>query len=157
MNSSKKKEIIDFSTVDKMKNNLKTFSKYYNNIFIICDDLPYDFRKRLRYLRECNGMTREKLEETSYISVQTIKEIETNKERGYSIETIIALCIGMKLPPFLSFELLKSGGFNIENNMIKKNFLYCFILRNLYGDTIDSVNDFLKLNDLQALSAKNKS
>lgn len=154
MNSNKKKRIMDFSNIDKMKSDPKLFHKYYHNIFVICDELPYDFRKRLRYLRECSGMTREKLEETSYISVQTIKEIEINKDRGYSIETIVALCIGMKLPPFLSFELLKTGGFDIENTMIKKNCLYCFILRDLYNETIDDINNFLEINGLQALSIK---
>lgn len=145
---------MNFDHIDEMENNPQLFSKYYKNIFIICDTLPYDFRKRLRYLRECSGMTREKLEETSYISVQTIKEIETNTERGYSIETIVSLCIGMSLPPFFSFELLKIGGFNIENNTIKKNCIYCFLLRNLYDCTIDDVNNFLEVNELQPLSIK---
>jgi len=152
MNSNKK--IMNFSNIDKMKNNPKLFNKYYHNIFVICDELPYDFRKRLRYLRECSGMTREKLEETSYISVQTIKEIEINKDRGYSIETIVALCVGMKLPPFLSFELLKIGGFDIENTMIKKNCIYSFALRNLYNETIDDINNFLEINGLPVLSIK---
>lgn len=89
--------IMEFSSIDTIKSNPELLNKDYNNISIICDGLPYNFRKLLRYLRECRGMTREKLEETSYISVQTIKEIETNKERGYSLETIIALCIGMYL------------------------------------------------------------
>lgn len=145
---------MDFDNIDEMEENPKLFSKYYKSIFIVCNALPYDFRKRLRYLRECRGMTREKLEEVSYISVQTIKEIETNIGRGYSIETIIALCIGMNLPPFFSFELLKIGGFNIENNMIKKNCIYCFILRNLYDSPIDDINNFLETNGLQPLSIK---
>lgn len=152
MNFKKKK--MEFSSIDKIKSNPELLNEDYNNISIICDGMPYDFRKRLRYLRECRGMTREMLEEASHISVQTIKEIETNEERGYSLETIIALCIGMNLPPFLSFELLKIGGFNIENNMVKKNCIYCFLLRNLYDSNLDDINIFLEINELPSLSIK---
>ena len=119
---------------------------------MIFDAIPYNFRKKLRYLRECIGMTREKLEEKSLVSAQTIKEIETNEKRGYSIETIISLCIGMNLPPELSFELIRMGGFNIENNLTKQNCLYCFILRNLYNLGIDEINDFLESNDISPLT-----
>ena len=119
---------------------------------MIFDAIPYNFRKKLRYLRECIGMTREKLEEKSLVSAQTIKEIETNEKRGYSIETIISLCIGMNLPPELSFELIRMSGFNIENNLTKQNCLYCFILRNLYNLGIDEINDFLESNDISPLT-----
>lgn len=147
-----KLKIKDFESIEEIKVNPEKFGEYYNKISVICDDLPYGFRKKIRYLRECIGMTREKLEEKSYISAQTIKEIETNTKRGYSIETLIALCIGMKLPPEFSFDLLRIGGFNIENNISEKNCLYCFILRNLYNSEIDEVNEFLEKNNVEAIS-----
>ena len=97
-------------------------------------------------------MTREKLEEKSYVSAQTIKEIENNEKRGYLLETIISLCIGMKLPPEFSFDLLKSAGFNIENYDNQKNCLYCYILRNLYDCGIDYINEILKANNIPPLT-----
>lgn len=136
-----------FETVNEIIMNPKMFQNYYKKIFEIYDNLPYKFRPRLRYLRESLGYTREQLEDRSYVSAQTIKQIETNDERGYSIETVVALCIGMQLPPDLSFELIKSSGYNIENNDSKKIFLYCYILRYLYNDGIDFINEFLKENN----------
>lgn len=138
--------------VESIKNDPKTFNDYYEKISMISRELPYDFRKRLRYLRECSGFTRERLEEFSYVSVQTIKEIENNENRGYSIETLIALCIGMRLSPFFSFDLLKVAGFDIENNMVRKNCIYAFVLRNFYDASIDEVNEFLKINHLSELT-----
>ena len=152
MKSNKKIRIESFESIKDIKNNPKEFCKYYKKVYKICNEMPYDFRKKLRYLRECIGMTREKLEENSYISVQTIKEIETNRNREYSIETLIALCIGMKLPPEFSFDLIRGSGFNIENNSTEKNCLYCFILRNLYSYSIDEINNFLENNKISALS-----
>lgn len=146
-----KHKIKSFESINDIKVHPEKFGEYYNKVSIICDDLPYNFRKKLRYLRETVGMTREQLEEKSYISSQTIKEIENNNKRGYSVETIIALCIGMKLPPEFSFDLLRIAGFNIENNGNEINCLYCFILRNLYDCGIDYVNEILKINKFPAL------
>lgn len=97
-------------------------------------------------------MTREKLEEKSYISSQTIKEIETNEKRRCSLETITALCIGMSLPPEFSFDLIKMSGFYIENYDNEKSCLYCYILRNLYDCEIDDINHILRINNFDPLS-----
>lgn len=148
----KRQKIKNFESIYEIKSYPKKFESYYSKISILCENLPYDFRDKLRYLRESIGMTREKLEEKSYISSQTIKEIETNKKRGYSLETIIALCIGMKLPPEFSFDLLKMSGFYIENYDNEKSCLYCYILRNLYDCEIDYINQILKMNNFNSLS-----
>lgn len=145
-------KIKGFETLEEIKITPEKFSQYYNKVYQILDSVPYNFRKRLRYYRESVGLTREQLEESSYISAQTIKEIETNDKRGYSVETIIALCIGMKLPPEFSFELIKMSGYNIENNLTKENCIYCFILRNFYNMPIDDINEFLKRNQINELT-----
>lgn len=150
----KKQKIKKFESVGEIKKMPKNFEEYYDKVSVLCEELPYDFRDKLRYLRESMGMTREKLEEMSYISSQTIKEIETNKRRGYSLETIIALCIGMKLPPEFSFDLLKMSGFYIESYDNEKKCLYCYILRNLYDCEIDYVNHVLQINNFDSLSHK---
>lgn len=147
---------LDFESIDDIEQEPDKFNKYYKKISTICNGLPYKFRERLRYLRESMGYTREQLEENSYISVQTIKQIEINSERGYSIETILALCIGMNLPPEFSFDLIRIGGFNIETNSCINNCMYCFILRNMYNLNIDDVNQFLEINGVPPLSLENK-
>lgn len=151
----KRQKIKRFESIYEIKKYPKKFENYYAKISVICDDLPYDFRKKLRYLRESIGMTREKLEEKSYISSQTIKEIETNQKRGYSLETIIALCIGMKLPPEFSFNLIKMAGFHIESYDNEKSCLYCYILRNLYDSPIYDINQILQINNFNPLSQEN--
>lgn len=147
----KKIKIRSFETIDDIKLHPEKFGEYYNKVLNVCDSSPYNFREKLRYLRESVGMTREKLEEQSYISAQTIKEIENNNKRGYLLETIMLLCIGMKLPPEFSFDLLRSAGFNIEVYDNQKNCLYCYILRNLYDCGIDYVNEILKINNISPL------
>lgn len=58
----------------------------------------------------------------------------------------------MRLSLFFSFDLLKVAGFDIENNMVRKNCIYAFVLRNFYDVSIDEVNEFLKINHLSELT-----
>lgn len=131
---------------------LYNFSKYSKDVIIINRGLPFDFRNRLKYLRKQLNLTREKLSELSYISEQTIKQIENDEKRGYNLETIISLCIGMKLPPELSIPLIESGGYCLNYNVSKLMVAYNYILRNLYNESIDEINEFLKQNNLKTLT-----
>lgn len=150
----KNRKIKSFETIDEITDNPKKFNDYYDKIANIINNTPYGFRENLRYLRVELGFSRELLEERTGISSNTIKEIETNENRGYSLETIIALCVGMNLPPDFSFELLRKSGFDIENSGNQLNCLYKFILRNLYNRKIEEVNSFLKKNKKASLTQK---
>ena len=151
----KNKNKVIFESIDEINTEPNKFKNYYIKLHNVCGDLPYDFRKRLRYLRESMGYTREKLEEKSNISAQTIKQIEINFERGYTISTILALCIGMNLPPELSFELIRKSGYNIETNSSICNCVYCYLLRNMYNCSIDDVNNFLIIIGMDPLTNDN--
>lgn len=134
------------------KNSDASFNQYCRDIIVISKNLPYDFRTRLKYLRKQLNLTRSELSEVSYVSEQTIKQIENDEKRGYTLETIISLCIGMKLPPELSISLIESGGYCINYNVSKNMIAYNYILRDLYNKPIDEINNFLKENKLKPLS-----
>lgn len=144
-----------FESINEIEEDPDKFNSYYTKLYEVCSDLPYDFRSRLRYLRECMGYTREKLEEKSNISVQTIKQIEINSNRGYTVSTILALCIGMNLPPELSFELIRKSDYNIETNSSICNCVYCYVLRNMYDLSINDVNNFLNNIGIEPLTGDN--
>ena len=57
----KRQKIKSFESIYEIKSHPKKFENYYSKVSMLCDDLPYNFRKKLRYLRESIGMTREKL------------------------------------------------------------------------------------------------
>lgn len=133
-------------------NNSNDFNQYSRKVVVLNKELPYDFRNRLKYLRKKLNLTREKLSELSYISDQTIKQIENDENRGYTLDTIISLCIGMNLSPDLSIPLIESSGYCIGYNSSKLIVAYNYILRNMYYCSIDEINDFLEANNLKKLS-----
>lgn len=147
--NNKKHKINQLFVTNYNENN---FSQYCRNIIVINKNLPYDFRTRLKYFRKQLNLTREKLSELSYISEQTIKQIENDERRGYTLETVISLCIGMNLSPDLSIPLIESSGYSISYNSSKLIVAYNYILRNMYYCSIDEVNQFLEKNKLKKLS-----
>jgi hypothetical protein len=66
------------------------------------------------------------------------------------MDQIVALCIGLHLPPWLSCELTKRAGLVFRD--IPEHQAYRYILNCLFMDRIEDVQRFLKDNKLEPLS-----
>ncbi|HFR3443418.1 TPA: helix-turn-helix domain-containing protein, partial [Streptococcus suis] len=99
--------IVDFSDyLNVVGNNAEIKDgKIFQELQSILDELPRSFPKTLVYHRERKNITQEKLEEVSLISVSTIRRLETKSDAAHSLEKLMALTLGMKLFPDLSFDL----------------------------------------------------
>lgn len=108
----------------------------------IKEELPGSFPKTLVFHRTRKKLTQENLEELSYISVATIRRLETTHEAKRSIETMMALSLGMKLYPDLSFDLINKSGTSFRDEMPTHS-AYKMVLRNFYHLGADKCNDWL--------------
>lgn len=75
----------------------------------VLDNLPRSFPKALCSVMELAGMTIEELEWASKVSSRTISRYRTGETKSYSEDKIVAMCVAMRLPPWLSRELIKAG------------------------------------------------
>lgn len=75
----------------------------------VLDSLPRSFPKALCSVMELAGMTIEELEWASKVSSRTISRYRTGETKSYSEDKIVAMCVAMRLPPWLSRELIKAG------------------------------------------------
>ena len=71
---------------------------------------PMEFPDALHYLMKNQKMTVEHLEETSLISTRTIIRLSNDPDYGVTREHIVALSVGLTLPPIISMELLRKAG-----------------------------------------------
>lgn len=104
-------------------------------------NMPRDFVKSLDYLLEWNEMSQVELAEKSGLSARTITKIkEPNHQQ--TIKTVVALCIGMRLPYILCVELIKVAGlsFNFSND---NHVAYSTLLLGYGSMTIWECNDLL--------------
>lgn len=116
----------------------------------IIGSLPSTFHETLVALMKMKNVTMDQLAEKAAMSVETIKRLRRIERRDYTFDQVVALCIGLHLPPWLSCELIKRAGLLLRD--IAEHHAYRYILNCLFMDSIDDVQRFLKEHKFQPLS-----
>lgn len=108
----------------------------------ILDNLPCSFPKALCYVMDLVDVTIEWLAEASQISDRTISRYRTGKAKSYSEDKIVAMCVAMRLPPWLSRELIKVAGFRLAETERQRT--CTMILECMYTASLDEVQEWLE-------------
>ena len=114
--------------------------------------LPLSFSEALVYLMRDHGngkVTVEKLAESAMLSRITVSRLRNEERASYPLDIVIALCIGLHLPPWLSAILLEKAHLTVPR--YGKCGYYGEILDCLFMDTIRDVQDFLEKNEYPKL------
>lgn len=112
-------------------------------------NLPYDFGDALKLLMEEREITVEQLAETSGLSEKTISRLRSGENKP-SLPTVIAICIGLSLDPFIAEQLVNIAGYSLGGKKADRAFK--LILGVAYSITIFDANDFLKKMGLPILN-----
>lgn len=75
--------------------------------------MPACFPAALRYVMTRFGFTQEALAFESKVSESTIGRYRNGKVESFSEKNVVALCVAMHLPPWLSFALIAKAGFSL--------------------------------------------
>ena len=113
------------------------------------DALPSSFHDALTHLMKQAHMTIEELEEQAFLSRRTISRLRTEERRDYSLDQVIAICVALHLPPWLSREMIQRAGFILRPT--KQHLAYQFILDCLFMDSVSDVQNFLVESGCQQL------
>ena len=101
----------------------------------VLDNPPRSFPKALCYVMNLVDVTIEWLAETSQVSDRTISRYRTGKAKSYSADKIVAMCVAMRLPPWLSRELIKAAGFGLSETPRQRTCM--MILDYMYTTSLD--------------------
>ena len=116
----------------------------------VLNDMPNSFPKALCYVMKLSGFTKEALAYESKVSESTIGRYRTGKVKHYSEKNVVALCVAMHLPPWLSFELIAKAGFSLAAT--REQQAYLMVLSCMYMGSVDEVNDYLRERGSDLLS-----
>ena len=116
----------------------------------VLNDMPNSFPKALCYVMKLSGFTKEALAYESKVSESTIGRYRTGKVKHYSEKNVVALCVAMHLPPWLSFELIAKAGFSWAAT--REQQAYLMVLSCMYMRSVDEVNDYLRERGSDLLS-----
>ena len=108
----------------------------------VLNDMPNSFPKAICYAIKLSGCTKEALAFESKVSESTIGRYRTGKVKHYSEKNVVALCVAMHLPPWLSFRLIEKAGFTLAETEEQQAFMT--VLNCMYMKSVDEVDEYLK-------------
>ena len=118
-------------------------AEVYTKVAEVMEQLPGNFCGTMVYHRKRRDFTREELEEHSTVSVSTIQRMETDKEYQKQLGRLMGICIGLKLYPTFSFDLIDKSNCKFDDTIVFHG-VYKMLLRNCYHLTVDECNQKLK-------------
>lgn len=107
----------------------------------ILDNLPGTFHGTLVKLMEMRKISNEQMEERSRISARTISRLRTEERKVYSLDQVMAICVALHLPPWLSSKVLSRAGCQLRTTPLHR--AYRFVLDCMFMDTIEEVQQLL--------------
>jgi transcriptional regulator with XRE-family HTH domain len=105
--------------------------------------LTQSFGESLSALMDRRGITVERLAEASYLSAKTIQRMRNDDDHIWKIEQVMAVCIGLKLPLYISDLLLKKAGLIFKSG--EKHLIYQHLLAMHYNKPISEFNEYLNV------------
>ena len=88
-------------------------SQQKQSVADILAEVPSSFCGTLDYHIKRRGYTNEKMEERTGISSRMIQDYRKKKDSNITLQSVLALCIGLNLQPAFSYDLILKAGFNI--------------------------------------------
>lgn len=116
-------------------------------------NFPNDLGETLKLLMKWREIKVDKLSEDSQLDVASISRIRSGARENPTLKTIIALCVGMKLPPMLSHKLIENAGYTLRYSN-KEQMLYEIILGGCGSLNIYDCNKLLVREGFEPLVAE---
>lgn len=111
-----------------------------------------DFGYTLKQLMKWSNVNVQVLAERSQISTKTVQRMRNHEDYQASIETIVALCIGMQLPPPVNHRFLELAGYQIRYSS-ELMATYGLILDRYYKYGIQACNELLQAMGFNELTS----
>ena len=114
----------------------------------LMEEMPLSFHGVLAYIMK-GRTTVDELVKRIPISRRTLLRLRTEERKSYKLDQVIAICIGLHLPPWLSEILLDKAGLSVKRYGTYG--YYGTILDCFYMDTIQDVQKYLSENGYDPL------
>lgn len=127
-----------------------SFAAQADRITSLLNTLPLSYSETLKKLMVKKKITIEELADRSGLTMRTVVRHRQGEVNRPSLPNVIAICIGMKLHPILSFDLLSKAGIRLTAS--KEDTVYSMVLMTMSEKPITDVNKYLKAAGVDTLS-----
>lgn len=129
--------------VVKRAREMAAISEEVKRISDILAKVPSSFCGTLDYHVKRRGYTNEKMEERTGISSRTIQDYRNKKDVKPTLQSALALCIGLNLHPSFSYDLIAKAGYNIMTAS-EENLIYRYLIDNHHMENVTMWNEKLQ-------------
>jgi DNA-binding Xre family transcriptional regulator len=131
------------STINKdVDAQAKAINAYNKELAEIMRNLPGGFAGALKSLMAWKEKAVEALAGACSLDPKTIRRMRNCEDYESSIETIVAICIALQLPPAASEALIDRSAYSL--GVSEKHLTYRFLLNSCYTKTIYECNEMLQ-------------
>ena len=116
-------------------------AKRSQNVASILQQLPNSFSETLSAHMDRKGVSCERLAEACLLSRNSIFRFKKEAYPSISLPNVICLCIGLKLHPLLSADLVRKAGYTFNGS--SEHTAYQMLLMTMTNNPIYECNDFL--------------
>ena len=113
---------------------------------------PGSFAETLVSLQKERKLSNKQLADRSLVGERTIQRLRNEEEYPTSVQTVLALCVGLKLPLPEAEMLLGKTDFKL-NSMKREGYIYQCILSVCAVNSIYEINEMLKGNGITPLGS----
>lgn len=140
--------------VQKRAREMTAIAEEAKRVTDILSETPSSFNGTLDYHIKRRGYTNEKMEERTGISSRMIQDYRNKRDAKPTLQSVLALCIGLNLQPAFSYDLIAKAGYNIM--IVSEEFLvYRYLIDNHHMENIFMWNAKLKDAGIQQQLPKN--
>lgn len=136
------------------KEHAEKFAETLKKVNTLAKKLPHDFPSMLKELIKDSGMKDGDIADRSSLSEKTIQRLRQGKTVP-TLETMMQLCIGLRLHPILSDYFMKSAGLHFMDSDLHR--AYRVLLDTCYPYTVEDCNALLKSQKLPTLGRSSSS
>lgn len=129
--------------VVKRAREMTAISEEAKRVSDILSEIPSSFNGTLDYHINRRGYTNEKMEERTGISARMIQDYRKKKDTKPSLQSVLALCIGLNLHPDFSYDLIGKAGYNIFTGR-EEYIIYRYLINNHHMESIFMWNEKLR-------------
>lgn len=119
------------------------------NVSAILQGLPSSFSETLTAHMTRKGFTCERLAEACLLSRNSIFRYRKEAFPNINLQSVICLCIGLKLHPLLAADLIQKAGYSF--NASREHTAYRMILMSMTNNSLPECNEFLSQMGIKPL------
>lgn len=138
ISTARETDIVEAKKVSSLKDITK------ENLFMMIgggQEPPNNFCKALVHFMEVRGVTVEQLADETGLSEKTIQRMRNDSDRTPSLESVVAVCVGLHLDAYDSDMLLHLAGYQLTNR--KTDRIYRLFLNFAFKESVKDCNDML--------------